>query len=89
MSELARFTVGRQVHQDGRVATTRSHRGRANLDAMTSWQETMIIVLLIVVLVLLGGSGYVALLRERYRRGRRGDTDPPSTSRSSRAKRNR
>lgn len=46
---------------------------------MASLQETLIIALLIVVLVLLGGSGYFALLRERYRRGRRGDTEAPTT----------
>jgi len=42
---------------------------------VTSLQETLIIVLLVVVLVLLAGSGYIALLRERYRRGRDGDPD--------------
>ncbi len=43
---------------------------------MTSGQEALIIFLLVVVLVLLFGSGYVALLRERFRRGRDGDDEP-------------
>lgn len=43
---------------------------------MTSAQEALIIILLVVVLVLLFGSGFVALLRERYRRGRAGDDEP-------------
>jgi len=42
---------------------------------MTSVQEALVILLLVVVLVLLAGSGYIALLRERYRRGRDGDDD--------------
>lgn len=45
---------------------------RGSLDGVTSGQETLIIFLLIVVLVLLGGTGFFALLRERYRRGRGG-----------------
>ena len=43
---------------------------------MLSGQETLIIILLTVVLVALLGSGYIALLRERYRRGRDGDPEP-------------
>ena len=42
---------------------------------MTSVQEALEILLLVVVLVLLAGSGYIALLRERYRRGRDGDDE--------------
>jgi len=45
---------------------------------VTSIQESLIILLLVVVLVLLAGSGYIALLRERYRRGRDGDQPEPS-----------
>ena len=36
-------------------------------------QEALIILLLVVVLVILFGSGFFALLRERFRRGRDGD----------------
>lgn len=43
---------------------------------MLSAQETLIIILLTVVLVALLGSGYIALLRERYRRGCDGDPEP-------------
>jgi hypothetical protein len=51
---------------------------------MTSGQEALIIILLVVVLVLLFGSGYIALLRERYRRGRDGDEEPVPRKRSHR-----
>lgn len=43
---------------------------------MTSGQEALVVLLLVLVLVLLAGSGYVALLRERFRRGRDGDDEP-------------
>ncbi len=42
-----------------------------------SSQETLIVVLLVVVVVSLGSAGWFALLRERYRRGRDGDTGTP------------
>jgi hypothetical protein len=51
---------------------------------VTSGQEALIIILLVVVLVLLFGSGFVALLRERYRRGRDGDDEPVAGRRTRR-----
>jgi Tfp pilus assembly protein PilX len=54
---------------------------------MTSGQEALIIVLLVVVLVGLFGSGFFALMRERYRRGRDGDDEPLPTRRPRRRRR--
>ncbi len=53
---------------------------------VTSAQEALIILLLVIVLVVLFGSGFFALLRERYRRGRAGD-DEPTPGRTSRKRR--